>query len=251
MSVARTPTRRKPVPPRPFEVVLTPPRPLEAQEALPPPPPQAQPSPPTPARSELPEVLPEPVRKLRPPTGARATVAYRSPHAVGAVVRELTQAPAAEEPVGARGARLWPIVLSGLGVGAVVILGLIAYALLAHSGRPQSGAAPVAASSPDVVRIAVATTPADAQLFLDGVPVTKLPIDLPRASHARRLTVRAQGFETQEMELMPDRDRDLRIALAPALPAPPRLPPAPGRRPPSSGQPPQPPRRSLYLGHEL
>jgi hypothetical protein len=70
---------------------------------------------------------------------------------------------------------------------------------------------------------------AGAAVFVDGasrpVGVTPLLISLERGSQPRQLLLRASGYEDQVLEVIPDRDGQLRLTLTP-------LPRAPGRSAP-------------------
>jgi serine/threonine protein kinase len=89
---------------------------------------------------------------------------------------------------------------------------------------------PTNSTTPEQVTIEVTGAPADAVAKLDGFPST-LPLRIPREDRQRELTLWAPGYETVAERFVPNRDRQIEIAMKrlggrdEAVPA--QIPPAP------------------------
>lgn len=110
-----------------------------------------------------------------------------------------------------------------IGIAALVGVGLVAQGLsrASSSPAPSSSAAPLST----VVSVEIVTQPdVNADITLDGRPISGKRAAQPRGTRALELVVKATGFETARLSLVPDRDRTIVVPLVkrlpPAVPAP-------------------------------
>ena len=88
----------------------------------------------------------------------------------------------------------------------------------ADDGRRGAGTTR-ALPSPDHVTIEVRGLPPGAQVFLDGVPATDLPLRLPRGDRSHALLLRATGYEERVLEIDGLRDRVIEVVMVRAATA--------------------------------
>ncbi|MSP60446.1 MAG: hypothetical protein EXR72_08900 [Myxococcales bacterium] len=105
-----------------------------------------------------------------------------------------------------------PLLYAGIALAA----GAIGVAVLALRPPSQSLLPPtvVAPAQAQQVEVRIRVTPAEAEVLLDGAPLTHPVQDrFPRGDRPHRLSVRALGHRSDERALLFDRDLDLAIAL--------------------------------------
>lgn len=107
--------------------------------------------------------------------------------------------------------------LAGLGLVAILVVGFVALrarSQAAHdaASREQPG---TLVAAPDTVQVSISAQPASARLILEGRPLEHNPqtANVPRSSAPVTLRVEAEGFEAQELSVVPDRERSLVLAL--------------------------------------
>lgn len=127
------------------------------------------------------------------------------------------------------------VVLVASGVLAAAILG---FTLLVPKKGPAAPAAPPTAAPADAhVHLSLRAAPASAHFTLDGKMLGATPYegDVARDDAPHRLTIRADGFESRDIDAHLGRDVSVDVTLAPLAAPPPAVPPSPAA--PSPGRP--------------
>jgi hypothetical protein len=136
-----------------------------------------------------------------------------------------------------------------IAIGAVVALAAAAVAFVVLNGRsdapPASAAKPTPEETgPDTVTVEIETTPADAEVRVDGYVVTERPLRLARGNKKYMIDVRAPGHVSKITHIKAEADSQLQIALAKEEVAPPPPPPVPEVTPePEAVTPKKPPKK--------
>jgi eukaryotic-like serine/threonine-protein kinase len=115
----------------------------------------------------------------------------------------------------------------GLG-GAVALAAVLAVVLKgfpgseAPSSKPGSStgskvapAAPIAAPRGETVTITILDAPAKAKVFFDGALVSDNPFSTRKETTSLPLRVEAEGYESYQTQVSPDRDQTIKVALNP------------------------------------
>lgn len=135
-----------------------------------------------------------------------------------AATQSPTQPVAAAPPPRPRRVRV-----AALGLGVLLASSIAVWWLQGAKGPtapPPRGPAAVA-SAPSEVDISLTAEPSSARWVLGGRPLSRNPdvLRLPRSTEPLSLRVEADGFEPQELKVVPDRDQALSLALRPRAPA--------------------------------
>lgn len=152
---------------------------------------------------------------------------------------------------------LFVLVAGLVAAGMMVLFGLGKDDSIVHSETkaastgtwPALGAAHESSArrDPDFVRIKVRRVPADARASIHGRLIPERGLDVRRGAEAVTIVVRAEGYETQELKVVPTEDRELSVELslgsqsgrasrdraAPSSVEPPSGGPSPSPRPPA------------------
>jgi serine/threonine-protein kinase len=131
-------------------------------------------------------------------------------------------------PRASRRSGLWLSVLAALGLTGVIVAVLLSRFMPSRHAAPPADAAPAAAVAPArapdlsrvadariTVRIRIETVPVTARVFLGDqlLGTGKVVRDLPQGAEARELRVIARGHRSQTLQLIPDRDRTVKVKL--------------------------------------
>jgi eukaryotic-like serine/threonine-protein kinase len=124
-----------------------------------------------------------------------------------------------------------------IGIAAVAVVGVAAaIALFAPTKKASPAAAPVPVL-PSTVHLSLHATPPSALLVLDGKALASNPFegDVTREDKPHRLSIRAEGFETRELDerFIRDVNVDVTLAAQPVQSAPTPAPSASAAPPPS------------------